>query len=106
MDTTRAVEALSALAHAGRLALVRTLIQAGPGGVPAGELAASAGIGATTASAQLLVLRNAGLVEAQRQGRQVVYTAHYDAMTALLGYLMQDCCGGCSDICQPLKAAL
>ena len=106
MESFEAVNVLSALAHESRLALVRTLIQAGPDGVPAGELARSAGLAATTASAQLLVLKNAGLVTASRRGRSVIYSASYGAMSDLLSYLMQDCCGGCSEICKPVSEAL
>lgn len=101
-----AVDTLGALAHEGRLSLVRLLIQAGAIGISAGDLAAKAGIGPTTASAQLLVLRNAGLVQSQRKGRQIIYFASYMKMAALLGFLMEDCCCSRPEICQPLKEAL
>lgn len=106
MESTHAVNALGALAHESRLALVRTLIQAGPEGVAAGALARSADLAATTASAQLLVLKNAGLVASRRRGRAVIYTANYSTMSQLLAYLMQNCCGGCAEICAPLEEAL
>ena len=101
-----AVDTLGALAHEGRLSLVRLLIKAGPHGINAGDLAVKAGIGPTTASAQLLVLRNAGLVQSQRQGRKIIYSASYKKMAALLGFLMEDCCCSRPEICQPLKEAL
>ena len=101
-----AVDTLSALAHEGRLTLVRSLIQAGPDGINAGELATQAGIGPTTASAQLLVLKNAGLVQSERRGRQIIYSANYNKMTGLLGFLMEDCCCSHPQICQPLKEVL
>ncbi|MDA1076101.1 MAG: ArsR family transcriptional regulator [Proteobacteria bacterium] len=100
------VTKLSAIAHEGRLSLLRRLIQAGPSGMAAGELSAYADIGAPTASAQLLVLSNARLVRSQRQGRQIIYFADYKQMTSLLAYLMEDCCGGEAKICLPLAAAL
>ena len=99
-----AVAQLAALAHPGRLQLTRALIQAGDDGIAAGDLARSAGLAATTASAQLLVLKNAGLVTSERQGRSIRYFAAFEAMCGLLGYLMADCCGGRSEICQPLAA--
>jgi len=87
------------------LALVRRLIQAGPAGVTAGALADFAKIGPTTASAQLLVLANAGLVKGIRSGRQVTYVADYERMRSLLTFLMLDCCGGEIEICAPVAKA-
>lgn len=101
-----AVLRLAAIAHQGRLALLRRLIQAGPEGLNAGELARFAQLNAPTASAQLLVLRNAELIRSHRVGRQIIYQANYAAMTELLSYLMEDCCGGDRSICEPLAAKL
>lgn len=101
-----AVSRLAAIAHEGRLALLRRLIQAGPEGLPAGELARFAQLNAPTASAQLLVLRNADLIHSERVGRQIIYRANYAGMTELLSYLMEDCCGGNRSICEPLTATL
>lgn len=100
-----AIKSLSAMAHDGRLTLLRRLIQSGPDGVLAGELASFAGIGATTASAQLLVLSNAGLVHSERHGRQVRYFADYENMRGLLSFLMEDCCAKREDICKPVAEA-
>ena len=106
MKLNNAVDTLSALAHESRLTLVRRLIQAGPQGLGAGELAASAGLAATTASAQLLVLKNAGLVQSERRGRHVRYAADYRQMTGLLEFLMKDCCSSRQEICAPLKRSI
>lgn len=97
-----AVKQLSAIAHEGRLTLLRLLIRAGPDGLPATTLARSAGTKLPTASAQLLVLGNAGLVTSSRSGRQIIYTANFRTMTDLLSYLTLDCCGGSATICEPL----
>lgn len=99
---SQSVKMLAALAHEGRLRLLRLLIQAGPEGIAAGELARLAGVGATTASAQLLVLSNTHLVRSRRSGRQIIYAANYSAMEGLLGFLLQDCCAGRAEICDPL----
>ncbi|MGI9324641.1 MAG: ArsR/SmtB family transcription factor [Pseudomonadales bacterium] len=106
ISTSDAVRALSAIAHEGRLTLLRLLIQKGPEGLAAGSLARAAQVNAPTASAQLLVLMNAGLVNANRQGRHIIYRAQFQAMSQLLGFLMKDCCGGDRDICNPLLKAL
>lgn len=103
--THDAVAKLSAIAHQGRLSLVRILIQAGPAGLAAGELAAAAAIAPSTASAQLLVLGNAGLLRSERQGRSVRYFANYPAMLGLVNFLMEDCCQSGSANCLPLPEA-
>lgn len=106
ISTDKAVGQLSAIAHKGRLSLLRLLIKAGPGGIAATDLAKKAKTKLPTASAQLLVLSNAGLVKSTRVGRQVIYQADYSSMATLLCFLTNDCCGGDSDICSPVIAAL
>ncbi|WP_395781325.1 ArsR/SmtB family transcription factor [Aquidulcibacter sp.] len=102
MEQNIAIKMLSAIAHEGRLSLVRRLIQAGPQGMPAGDLARFAQIGPTTASAQLLVLTNANLVKSTRNGREVIYCACYDRFSELMQFLMHDCCGKRPEIVQLL----
>ncbi len=97
-----AVTALSALAHQARLSAFRMLVQAGREGIPAGEIARRLDVPPNTLSANLTILTNAGLIDSRREGRSVIYTATYENMTALLEYLMQDCCGGSPEICASL----
>ncbi|HWF65095.1 MAG TPA: metalloregulator ArsR/SmtB family transcription factor [Rhizomicrobium sp.] len=99
---TKAVEALSALAHEGRLSIFRLLVRAGPGGLAAGEIARKLGVLPNTLSANLTVLTNAGLLTSRRDGRSVIYSADYERMSNLLGFLMEDCCNGNASICAPL----
>ncbi len=105
-NTETAVRALSAIAHQSRLSLLRLLIQAGPTGIAAGELSRAAALNPPTASAQLLVLANAGLVTSDRQGRHVIYRAQFEIMSALLAFLMKDCCSSEQAICAPLIKAM
>ncbi len=93
-DDTAAVAALSALAQEHRLALFRLLVQAGPDGLPAGMIAGKLGVPASSLSFHLGHLNRAGLVSQTRQGRSLIYAADYAAMNGLLGYLMENCCGG------------
>jgi ArsR family transcriptional regulator, arsenate/arsenite/antimonite-responsive transcriptional repressor len=102
MELEAAVACLAALSHAGRLEVFRMLVQAGVMGLPAGEIARRQGVPPNTLSANLNVLAHAGLVHARRQGRSIIYTAEYDRMRGLLGFLVQDCCGGSPEICWPL----
>jgi len=103
---TQSVKKLGAIAHEGRLLLLRELIQAGSAGRAAGALAKVAGVGASTVSAQLLVLANADLVESERDGRSIVYRANYSTLEGLLSFLMEDCCCAHPDICAPLASRL
>lgn len=102
MEPTTATQALSALAHPGRLEVFRLLVRAGPDGVAAGDIARATGSLANTLSANLNVLAGAGLVTSRREGRSIIYAAGYDRMRELLAFLMEDCCGGNPEICAPL----
>jgi DNA-binding transcriptional ArsR family regulator len=102
MDATAAVSALSALAHAGRLDVFRLLVKAGADGMASGEIARATGHVPQTLSGNLNILGHAGLVSSRREGRSIIYTADYARMTSLLGFLMEDCCGGVPEICAPL----
>ena len=102
METPLAVIALSALAHEGRLEIYRLLIQAGPGGLAAGEIARRTGVLPNTLSSNLSILSAAGLASSRRAGRSIIYAAAYDRMRELLAFLMEDCCGRNAAICAPL----
>lgn len=106
MELKSAATGLSALAHEGRLATFRMLVQAGAGGLASGEIARRLDVPANSLSANLKILDHAGLVSARRHGRSIIYRAGYDRMAALLGYLMEDCCGGAPSICGPLAEVL
>jgi ArsR family transcriptional regulator len=102
MTPPDAVEALSALAHPGRLQVFRLLVQAGADGLAAGEIARATGSLPNTLSTNLNLLAGAGLVASRREGRSIIYTAGYDRMRELLAFLMEDCCSGEPEICAPL----
>ncbi len=102
MDTPDALISLSALAHEGRLSIFRLLVKAAPDGLAAGDIAQRLDTQPSTMSAQLLVLSNAGLVHARREGRSIIYAADFARMGALLEFLTRDCCGGRPEICTPL----
>lgn len=99
MESRNAIAALSALAHGGRLAVFRLLVQAGGEGVAAGEIARRLDVPPNTLSANLNILSHAELIESRRDGRSVIYSARFESMASLLDYLMEDCCGGNPQIC-------
>lgn len=94
MQAAAAIEALSALAQEHRLALFRLLVQAGERGMAAGAIAQALGIPSSSLSFHLAQLHRAGLILQERQHRSLIYRANYAAMTALLAYLMENCCAG------------
>lgn len=102
MQLPTAVEALSALAHGSRLAAFRLLVRAGSDGMPAGELAREIGALPNTLSSHLTILDHAGLIRSRREGRSIIYSANYDRMRDLLGFLVDDCCAGRPEICAPV----
>lgn len=94
IDSASAVAALGALAQEHRLALFRLLVQAGEEGMPAGAIAEALSIPNSSLSFHLAQLSRASLVRQQRQHRSIIYSADYDAMNALVGYLLENCCAG------------
>ncbi|MGN6113260.1 MAG: ArsR/SmtB family transcription factor [Luteimonas sp.] len=103
MDTTQALSALTALSHESRLAAFRALVQAGPDGLSVGELRAQLQLAPATLTAHLNVLRAAGMVQDQREGRVIRVRADYPRMDALLAYLTENCCAGTAG-CGPTQS--
>lgn len=101
MDELLALDALAALAQPTRLAAFRTLVAHEPDGLPAGDLARALNAPQNTLSTHLSILARAGLVEGQRQGRSVIYRAKILQLRALLGFLLENCCGGDVVACAP-----
>jgi len=99
MDEKQAVASLAALAHPQRLRIFRRLVQEGPSGLPAFEIAEAVESSPTAASFHLKELDRAGLIYATRHGRFVRYAVHIDGMRGLLTYLTEDCCQGRPELC-------
>ena len=100
INTKAAVRALSALAQESRLAIFRTLVQAGPAGRTAGQLSQQLGISPSALSFHMKELVHADLASSRNEGRFVIHSAQIPAMNALLDYLTENCCGG--NPCSPL----
>ena len=101
METSSAVAALGALAQANRLEVFRLLVQAGPDGLPAGEIGERLGIAPATLSFHLAQLRQARLLGMRREGRSLIYSADYDGMNALMAFLTENCCRGAAPCAVP-----
>ncbi len=101
--------ALAALAQENRLDVFRLLVEAGPLGLPAGSVAGALKLAPNTLTFHFDRLREAGLVTVRREGRSMIYAARFDRMTALLGYLTENCCQGAQQCapsqCEPTTKA-
>jgi DNA-binding transcriptional ArsR family regulator len=94
VNASNAIDALGALAQEHRLKLFRLLVQAGDKGLAAGAIADALAVPNSSLSFHLAQLRSAGLILQERQHRSLIYRANYQAMNALVGYLMENCCAG------------
>ncbi|WP_112664392.1 ArsR/SmtB family transcription factor [Microvirga flavescens] len=106
MDKEQTILALAALAQTTRLDVFRLLVAHEPKGMPAGEVAQALAVPHNTMSAHLAVLTRAGLVQAKRNGRSIVYRADLGGLRGMTTFLLKDCCGGRPEICAPLIADL
>lgn len=102
MDSTQALDAFSALSQQTRLDVFRLLVKSGTNGLLSGEIGERLEVRQNTMSANLAVLLRAGLIRNERQGRTIRYYANFETMNGLLAFLMEDCCGGRPDLCQPV----
>jgi ArsR family transcriptional regulator, arsenate/arsenite/antimonite-responsive transcriptional repressor len=102
MDISEAVATLSALAQDSRLKVFRLLMRAGRSGMPAGEIARALAVPNNTMSSHLAILTRAGLVQARREGRSVIYAIDLTGTRTLLAFLVEDCCRGEPAVCGAL----
>lgn len=106
MDKKLALAGLAALGQDTRLEAFRMLVQSGPEGIVSGELAARTGTTQNTMSTHLKTLSHASLVRSEREGKSVRYFADMTGFRDLLAFLMEDCCNGAPELCQPVIQAI
>lgn len=94
MKEVEVVKALSALAQETRLRIFRLLVVAGPEGLTPGHMSEELGASPTALSFHLKELSHSGLIDVQRDGRNLIYRARFERMNALIGYLTEHCCAG------------
>jgi DNA-binding transcriptional ArsR family regulator len=98
MNIEQAAKQLEALGNPTRLQVYRTLVRAGRSGLPVNQVQERVGIPASTLSHHLQRLVQNGLVSQERQATTLICRAVYPAMSALLGFLADECCAdeGCA----------
>lgn len=95
MNERFALSAFAAISQETRLRIVRLLVVAGAEGMAAGAIAeALGGAAPSRVSFHLSQLEHAGLVQSRREGRSIVYSAIFPALSDLVAFLMHDCCQG------------
>ena len=99
VTTGGAIDAFAALANDTRLAIFRLLVQAGPEGRAAGEIAEALETPASSLSFHLAHLTRAGLIAQRRESRSLIYSANFETMNGLVAFITENCCGGAS--CAP-----
>ena len=106
MDISTTVKALGALAQESRLRTFRLLVNSGPDGLAAGEIARRLDVPHNTLSSHLAILSNAGLLCSRRESRSIIYSIDFDGTRELLAFLMEDCCHGQPELCEPVLDSL
>jgi DNA-binding transcriptional ArsR family regulator len=99
MPPERAVAAFAALGQEHRLAVFRMLMEAGPPGLRAGEIAERLGTPASSLSGHLATLERAGLLHSWRVQRSIYYAVDVAGTRELVTFLTRDCCGGRPELC-------
>ncbi|MBR9865387.1 MAG: helix-turn-helix transcriptional regulator [Rhodobacteraceae bacterium] len=102
MDKESVLDAFAALGQPTRLDVFRLLIKAGETGMPAGDIGEALNVRQNTMSANLAILARSGLIRSTREGRSIRYFANMEGLRGLLAFLMEDCCGGSPELCQPV----
>ncbi len=111
MEKKDVLSALAALSQETRLDIFRLLVQAGPDGRAAGAIAETLAVTPATLSFHLTQLTHAGLIVQRREGRSLFYSADFDRMNGLVGFLAENCCGcpanpvTCVPVCAPSPKA-
>jgi ArsR family transcriptional regulator len=99
MKPDQVVKALAALAQPTRLAVYRLLVERGPEGIAAGQVAEKLKVAPATLSFHFKTLSHAGLIESRQDGRFVYYAANFKVMNNMVAYLTENCCGGDQAAC-------
>ena len=102
MDKKDALLAFSALSQETRMDIFRLLVKSGSTGMLSGAISKALDARQNTVSTNLAILLTAGLIRNQREGRSVRYYADFEGIRGLLAFLMEDCCGGRAELCQPI----
>ena len=106
MDIKLATPTFAALAHETRLSVFKLLVEAGSGGLSAGDIGEQLDVVQNTMSSHLSILNQCGLITKERAGRSLIYRANYETMSTLITFILQDCCKGSTEVTKPIVDAI
>jgi ArsR family transcriptional regulator len=106
MESEQAILALAALAQSTRMDVFRLLTRHEPEGLAAGDIAKALAVPQNTMSSHLAILSRAGLLQAERFSRSIIYRADLAHFQEVVLFMLRDCCDGRPEICAPLIANL
>jgi len=92
-------DTFAALANELRLSVFRLLVGEAPDGLPAGQIAERLDVPASTLSTHLAQLERAGLLRSWREQQRILYAVDTEGTRNLVGFLVNDCCGGQPELC-------
>ena len=92
-------DTFAALANELRLSAFRLLVGVAPQGLPAGQIAERLAVPASTLSTHLAQLERAGLLKSWREQQRILYAVDTEGTRNLVGFLINDCCGGQPELC-------
>lgn len=98
MVEEEAAALFGSLSNADRLRVIRALVEAGPGGLNAGDIADKIGASPSRASFHLAALSESGFILRERRSRSQHYQVNFERIGGLLTFLMDDCCKGSSHL--------
>ena len=102
MKLDDAAARMEALGNPTRLKIYRTLVRAGPDGLPVGKLQDKLDVAASTLSHHIKALVAVGLVTQTREGTTLICHTNYDLIRSQIGYLVEECCADADRACAPL----
>jgi ArsR family transcriptional regulator len=99
LQAQQALDAFASLSQEARLRIVRRLVVAGADGMAAGAIGEAVGVFGSRLSFHLSDLERSGLIQSRREGRSIIYSAIFTALSDLVALLMRDCCEGHCEVC-------
>jgi len=105
MKLEKASAQLAALGNPIRLKIYRLLVRAGDKGLTVGTVQDKLGMPASSLSHHIKELAGTGLITQEREATALICRAHYPSMTALIGYLSDECCADGASVCGPVSCS-
>lgn len=87
-----AAQGFASIGSEPRLTVLLTLVRAGSQGLNVSEIQQRLQIPASTLAHHLRFLASAGLIEQEKQGREIVNKAAFEQIATLADFLLRECC--------------